>query len=170
VAVVTSGRTVRVTDESGTSQTLTPADLGGLDELGGGRVRLRSPDGRLVDGHVEERLAADGRPILEVVVEGWRFVFTVEDEERAGLMERARIGSSGVDHHGRTDVRSVIPGRIVSVDVAEGAIVASGDRLLVVEAMKMQNEIRAPRDGTVVRIAVGAGGTVEIGSVLVVLG
>ena len=50
-----------------------------------------------------------------------------------------------------------------------GDAVTAGDRLLAVEAMKMENEVRAPRDGTVERVAVGAGETVELGDVLVVI-
>ncbi len=51
-----------------------------------------------------------------------------------------------------------------------GDSVAAGQALLVVEAMKMQNELRAPRAGTVQRVATSAGATVEIGELLVVLG
>jgi biotin carboxyl carrier protein len=57
----------------------------------------------------------------------------------------------------------------VSVDVAEGDAVDAGGRLLVVEAMKMQNELRSPRSGTVGRVAVGPGQTVELGDLLLVV-
>ena len=50
-----------------------------------------------------------------------------------------------------------------------GDVVAAGARLLAVEAMKMENEVRAPRAGTVERVAVGAGETVELGDILVVI-
>jgi glutaconyl-CoA decarboxylase len=52
--------------------------------------------------------------------------------------------------------------------VAGDAVVAS-QQLLVVEAMKMQNELRAPRDGTITRVAVGAGENIEVGDLLLVL-
>ena len=58
----------------------------------------------------------------------------------------------------------------MSVAVAAGDAVEAGQRLLSVEAMKMENELRAPRAGTVERIAVAAGQTVELGDTLVVLG
>jgi biotin carboxyl carrier protein len=45
----------------------------------------------------------------------------------------------------------------------------AGEQLLVVEAMKMQNELRAPRDATVTRVAVGDGQTIEVGDLLLVL-
>ena len=58
---------------------------------------------------------------------------------------------------------------MVSVSVAPGDAVTAGPQLLVVEAMKMQNELRAPRAGTVERVAVGAGSTIDVGDVLVVI-
>ena len=45
----------------------------------------------------------------------------------------------------------------------------AGQQLLVVEAMKMQNELRAPRDGTIEQVAVGAGATIEVGDLLLVI-
>ncbi|MEP6639101.1 MAG: biotin/lipoyl-containing protein, partial [Chloroflexota bacterium] len=70
---------------------------------------------------------------------------------------------------GPTEVRAIIPGRVVSVAVAAGDPVTAGQRLLAVEAMKMENELRAPRDGTVERVAAAAGETVELGDLLVVI-
>jgi biotin carboxyl carrier protein len=67
------------------------------------------------------------------------------------------------------EVRAIIPGRVVSVDVASGDAIDAGGRLLVVEAMKMQNELRSPRAGTISRVAVGAGQTVDRGDLLVVV-
>ena len=106
---------------------------------------------------------------LEVVVDGWRFEIDVDSEARARLRERAtsaRVsGASGVP----SEVRAIIPGRVVSVDVAEGDAVETGGRLLVLEAMKMQNEVKAARAGRVARVAVGPGETVELGDVLLVI-
>lgn len=112
----------------------------------------------------------DGRRPVEVVVDGWRFELLVEDEARAVLRERASrdrtaAGSAG----GPLEIRAIIPGRIVSVAVAPGDTVEAGQTLLAVEAMKMQNELRAPRAGTVTHMPVGTGSTVELGDVLVVL-
>jgi biotin carboxyl carrier protein len=53
--------------------------------------------------------------------------------------------------------------------VAVGDVVVAGQQLLVVDAMKMQNELRAPRDGTVERVGVAPGVTIEVGDVLVVI-
>ena len=63
-----------------------------------------------------------------------------------------------------------MPGNILEVTVANGAAVKSGDVLVILEAMKMENEIVAPQDGTVVAVSVAKGDTVEAGQSLVTLG
>jgi biotin carboxyl carrier protein len=105
----------------------------------------------------------------EIVVGGWRILLAVEPERTARLRERARRGREDVAHSGPLEVRAIIPGRVVAVSVAEGDTVDAGQQLLVVEAMKMQNELRSPRAGTVERIAVGVGQTVELAALLLVL-
>ncbi len=106
---------------------------------------------------------------VEVVVDGWRFEFEVEDADRAALRARAARGRGALAQHGPTDVRAIIPGRVLTVAVVPGDSVTTGQQLLTVEAMKMQNELRSPRDGIVQRVNVGPGSTVEPGDVLVVL-
>jgi biotin carboxyl carrier protein len=59
---------------------------------------------------------------------------------------------------------------VVSVSVVAGDAVLAGQKLLVVEAMKMQNELRAPRDGVISRVAVGAGQTIDVGDLMLVIG
>ena len=141
-----------------------------LVPLGNGRHDLVDDDTDgparrvLLDGPV--RTDRDGRREREVVVDGWRFAVVVEDARRAALRTRARRDDGPGSHAGPTEVRAIIPGRIVSVDVAPGDPVTAGRRLAVVEAMKMQNELRAPRDGTIGAVAVSAGGTVEVGDLL----
>lgn len=105
----------------------------------------------------------------EVIVDGWRIEVEIESERRASLLERARRGREATAHGGPTEVRAVIPGRVVSVSIVAGDAVVAGQQLLVVEAMKMQNELRAPRDGVVSSVAVGAGGTIDVGDLLLVL-
>jgi biotin carboxyl carrier protein len=63
-----------------------------------------------------------------------------------------------------------MPGKVVAILVPAGVAVERGQGVLVVEAMKMQNELRAPRDGSVQRVAIAAGETIELGDLLVVLG
>ena len=66
-------------------------------------------------------------------------------------------------------VKAPMPGTILQVKTAQGAAVKKGDVLVVLEAMKMENEILAPRDGTVAQVAVSKGSAVDTGAVLVVL-
>lgn len=67
-------------------------------------------------------------------------------------------------------IESPMPGNILSVNVANGQAVKKGDVLMILEAMKMENEIVAPCDGTVASLSVAAGATVESGSLLCVIG
>jgi biotin carboxyl carrier protein len=112
---------------------------------------------------------ADGLSRREVIVDGWRIEVEIEPERRAMLRERARRGRETSVHGGPTEVRAIIPGRVVSVLVAAGEEITAGQQILVVEAMKMQNELRAPRDGTVGRLGVTVGKTIEVGDLLLVI-
>jgi biotin carboxyl carrier protein len=110
-----------------------------------------------------------GTEVREVVVDGWRVDVEVEPERRAVLRERARRGAGAAAQGGPVEVRAIIPGRIVAVAVRPGDAVEAGQQILVVEAMKMQNELRAPREGSVERVGVAVGDTIEVGDLLVVI-
>ncbi|MFV0429312.1 MAG: biotin/lipoyl-containing protein, partial [Arachnia sp.] len=60
-----------------------------------------------------------------------------------------------------------MPGVILSIDVVAGAVVARGDTLMTLEAMKMKNDLKAPRDGVVAEVYVGVGAQVKFGETLV---
>ena len=122
----------------------------------------------VLPGRTPVRRPAAGRA-LEVVVAGWRFELEVEDAALARLREQATSSREAAVHHGPTEVRAIIPGRVVSVAVEAGDTVVAGQRLLAVEAMKMENELRSPRAGTVERVAAAVGQTVELGDPLVVI-
>lgn len=70
---------------------------------------------------------------------------------------------------GAVKVNAPMPGKILAVKTNVGAAVKKGDVLLILEAMKMENEIVAPQDGTVATIAVSVGSAVESGDVIVTL-
>ena len=110
-----------------------------------------------------------GGTTREVLVDGFRFVVEIESERLAALRERATRGRAAGTHGGPLDVRAIIPGKVASVSVAPGDTVVAGQQLLVVEAMKMQNELRAPRDGTIDRVGVTPGVNIEVGDLLVVI-
>jgi Acetyl/propionyl-CoA carboxylase, alpha subunit len=66
-------------------------------------------------------------------------------------------------------ISAPMPGKVLSVEVAEGQTVKRGDNLLILEAMKMQNEIKAPRDGVIISLFITAGKAVTSGEVLLTL-
>jgi biotin carboxyl carrier protein len=125
----------------------------------GARTRLVLGPARRVAGAV----------VREVLVDGFRFEVEVEPERIASLRERASRGRATGAQGGPLDVRAIIPGKVASVSVVPGDAVIAGQQLLVVEAMKMQNELRAPRDGTIDRVGVAPGVNIEVGDLLVVI-
>jgi biotin carboxyl carrier protein len=147
---------------------------GRVRRLDAGRARIDPEQGSGADPipvvlGASSQVARSGQVRHEVVLGGWRVLLDVEDERSARLRERARRGREDAAHAGPLEVRAIIPGRVVAVSVAEGDAVEAGQQLLVIEAMKMQNELRSPRAGVVERIAAGVGQAVDLGAVLLVL-
>jgi biotin carboxyl carrier protein len=82
---------------------------------------------------------------------------------------RGRRAAHGVEAEGRQQIIAPMPGKIVRVLVKQGDAVEAGQGVVVVEAMKMQNEIRSPKSGTVERLHVAEGQAVNAGEVLAVV-
>jgi acetyl/propionyl-CoA carboxylase alpha subunit len=99
-----------------------------------------------------------------VVIGGRRFGFEVEDPR--SLQGRRGAGSGAA---GPRALKAPMPGRVVRVLVAVGDEVVEGQAIMVIEAMKMQNELKSPKAGLVVKVAVGVGDTVGAGEVLAVI-
>ncbi len=78
-------------------------------------------------------------------------------------------GRGGSHSEGRQNVAAAMPGKVVRVLVSEGDLVEAGQGLVVVEAMKMQNEMKAPRSGRVVALSIAPGATVRAGQILAVI-
>ncbi len=115
-----------------------------------------------IGGRIVELWLESTPPKVGVIADGRRFFAQVESE-------RMRIRASG-KAAGATDegvVVSPMPGRVVRVIVAEGASVEAGAPVVVVEAMKMENELVATRAGRVKKVHVAAGATVEGGAPLI---
>jgi biotin carboxyl carrier protein len=112
-------------------------------------------DGRMYDARVEETAAC-----LVVVIDGYRFEIDVRDPRRWSRKDAAR-GGEGVQ-----TVATPMPGKVVRVLIAPGDEVTAGQGLLVVEAMKMQNEMKASRAGRILTVTVKEGATVAAGEVL----
>jgi acetyl/propionyl-CoA carboxylase alpha subunit len=120
----------------------------------------------LVDGESHEAaLFRDGERGWRV---GWRGQ-TASVELVDPLTHLAAEAHGDPRRGGRAVVAAYMPGRVVSVAVAEGQAVEPGQPLVVLEAMKMQNEIQADRAGTVTRVHVASGQAVEGGDPLVEL-
>jgi biotin carboxyl carrier protein len=125
------------------------------------------PEVRRTGGSPDD--AAAGRQRFEVTVDGWVVAASAEPAARAALRERAlRAGGAG-GRSGPQVVTARIPGRVVRIWVDVGQEVAVGDRLLSVEAMKMENEVRSPVAGRVEAIRVSVGDRVELHAELAVV-
>jgi biotin carboxyl carrier protein len=112
-------------------------------------------DGRSYDTSVEE--TPEG---LVVVVHGFRFEIEVRDPRRWTHAS----GTAGVA--GLQTVAAPMPGKVVRILISPGDEVEAGQGLIVVEAMKMQNEMKASRAGRVLSVAVREGATVAAGEIL----
>jgi len=88
------------------------------------------------------------------------------------ILDPKRLKGSGLDaahEGGAAEIKTMMPGKVVRVLVEAGAEVKKGDGVIVVEAMKMQNEMKSPKDGIVKELRSTEGSTVNAGDVLVVI-
>ncbi len=112
----------------------------------------------IVDGKSHEGYAARGDEDWQVLLHGRLYPITVEDEREKRLRSAA---GGGVAETGEFHLRAPMPGLVVAVPVEEGQAVKRGQVLVILESMKMQNELKSPRDGTIGRLRIKAGETVE---------
>lgn len=111
------------------------------------------------------RRGAD-RGAFELSIGGFRFTLEALDERTRVIRELSGAASRS---KGPTHLTAPMPGLIVRIGVKEGDHVRTGQGLVVMEAMKMENELRAASDGVVKRIAVAPGTAVEKGALLLEL-
>ncbi|UCG22927.1 MAG: biotin/lipoyl-binding protein [Chloroflexota bacterium] len=111
---------------------------------------------------VEERDQA-----WEVLIRGELYSVQVQDE-RAYRLALARGVTAEVT--GEAAIKSPMPGLIIAVPVEEGQLVGKGDQIVILESMKMENELRSPRDGVVKRLHVQPGASVEKDQLLATIG
>ncbi len=110
-----------------------------------------------IDGHMIDLTTEGTPPDIGAIASGHRSYVRVESER-----QRAAAAASKGDRGASAKLlKSPMPGRIVKVFVAAGAAVEQGDPLVVVEAMKMENELRAKGPGVVAEVFVKTGDTVE---------
>ena len=121
----------------------------------------------LLDGASFEILIEETQQSYDVTLRGEQFRVQVEDE-RTRRLNAGRQGSALPQ--GDLTVRAPIPGLIVQVLVQDGDEIIEDQPLMILEAMKMENEIRAMRSGIVRKVEVSAGQSVEQDAVLMVIG
>ena len=120
----------------------------------------------LLDNHSFEAVV-DGRDDLyHVLMAGNLYEVKVTDE-RSRRLESAFMHFG--DTSGEVSIRAPMPGLIVRVPVTEGQAVSKGDTVIILESMKMENELKAPRDGTIRHVNVKAGDSVEQNKVLMTI-
>jgi biotin carboxyl carrier protein len=151
-------------------------------------IEIRSDEEIILDG---EQLTADfqsvaDQPIYSLLLEGQSFEASIHPTDHAiqvllhgHLMDvqvederqrRLRETSAGqVIQSGDLHMRAPMPGMVVAIPVEEGQQVASGENLIILESMKMQNELKAPRDGMISRLRVRQGDRVDQNQILLIL-
>jgi biotin carboxyl carrier protein len=145
--------------------------------------RFKYQVGQVPDRSSFERdysLVESGPGIFSILIEGRSYqatilapatiqvnhqVFEVESFDPRELRARSTTGAS----HGRQNIAAPMPGKVVRLLVAVGDPVEPGQGLIVVEAMKMQNEMKSPKIGIVVEIRTRDGATVAAGEILIVI-
>ncbi len=153
-----------------------------LEPLPGGRFQVKVGDGQPIEaslastgdgvsvrlgGRMVDMMIEGTPPDVGVVAGGKRVYGRVESARAKALATSRGRGAGGA---GEAVITSPMPGRVLKLLVGEGDEVKVGQSVAVVEAMKMENELKATRAGTVAKVFVAAGATVEAGAKLVQLG
>ena len=154
-------------------------------------IEIKNADGKVfasVDGREYELEVSQPEPNIYLLKnEGKIFEAFVSPQQKAGdpfqvqigrhsldvkLFDPKRLRGTGLDAEhgdGAAEIRTAMPGKVMRILVEKGASVEKGDGVLVVEAMKMQNELKSPKAGTVKDIRVEEGSTVAAGDVLAII-
>jgi biotin carboxyl carrier protein len=139
-----------------------------------------------IDGRtVQVDAAKSGKTIYSIIEDGKQFEVIVDDQGAHGFDvfvagqlfhlqafdERSKLltASTKPISTGPQRVESEMPGKVVKITVSVGTTVAEGDGVLILEAMKMENEIKSPVEGVLTEISVAEGQTVESGALLFVV-
>ncbi len=136
-----------------------------VEGQGSGASIVMRVDGRVLEALVVHEgsrsgAAGSGERRYAVTIGGRVYPVLLQDPLRGPASSATR------DAGGPAQVRSIMPGRVASLLVREGQEVRAGQGIVVVEAMKMENEVQTPKDGRVTSLNVRPGETVEAGVVL----
>ena len=144
-------------------------------EVGGRRYELEAREvgageylliqgGRVYECRAGAESGAGGRGSLRVTVGAREYGVTLTDPKRL-----RGAGAAAGEQGGRAQIKAPMPGKVVRVLVEAGQAVEAGQSVVVVEAMKMQNELKSPKSGTVAELRAAPGSTVNAGDVLAVI-
>jgi len=140
-----------------------PGVHGELSDIEGSPVRMVKIGTHVYRVVVQKR---DGRGRYTLWVDGYRFEGEALDERTRAIRDTTAAAAAPT---GPAPVRAPMPGLIVRVNVKVGDVVEAGQGVVVMEAMKMENELRATAAGTVKSVEVAPGAAVEKGMLLVAL-
>jgi biotin carboxyl carrier protein len=147
------------------SKSLYRVAIDGNEFLVDGKKTGRTNYSLIVDNRSFEIEVDNSGDEYRVLVDGRNYHVHLVDERRV----RVGGGQSDIQLQGRQKVSVPMPGKVIAVLVSEGDSVERGQGLVIVEAMKMENEVRSPIAGEIKEIKVKAGEAVEGGAVLVVV-
>ena len=144
-----------------------------LDPISGFRLNAEPKPISVRVGHAADihEVTLSGRskwdlPVALVRSEG---IFAYDNEGWSGLFSDGRHDGTGHASAADGAILAPMPGKVIAVDVAEGDAVTAGQRLMVLEAMKMEHALTAPFDGTVTELSASEGGQVQVEAVLCVV-
>jgi biotin carboxyl carrier protein len=143
------------------------------------------------DGRVQRQLVIDGETydadivgvepgVFSILIDG-KSVEAVTADDGHVWIDSARFeveqrdprqwcqGQADDTEHGIVTIKAAMPGKVVEVLVKSGEMIETGQGILVVEAMKMQNEVKSPKSGTIKAVQVAAGDSVSAGQALVIV-
>jgi biotin carboxyl carrier protein len=112
----------------------------------------------IIDGKSFEAYVYPEEEDWQVMLVGQQYLVKVEEEREKRL---SRPAGAGVADTGEFHLKAPMPGLIVDVRVTEGQAIEKGQVLVILESMKMQNELKSPRSGTLTRVRVKPGDSVE---------
>lgn len=120
----------------------------------------------LLNGESFEANVSTRDASVEVLLRGRLFLVNVEDERQRRLRETTGIE---LEQEGEFTLSAPMPGMVIAIPVEVGQNVEKGDNLIILESMKMQNELKAPREGKVSGVRVSLGDSVDQNQVLLTL-
>lgn len=120
----------------------------------------------IIDHQSYETIVEERDGTYHVLITGNLYEVSVTDERAQRLAHASGALGAG---SGEILMKSPMPGLIVAVAVEEGQEVEEGQTVIILESMKMQNELKAPRAGTIGRVSVAAGNNVEQGKPLITI-